>query len=182
MRLVILQRGAMARNDARDQRGRVRRRGARVQRVRFRWFLSISVTAVLFAVAACSSTKTQAGPSTLSVVRTPSGMGGPSAVAELAAARPRVAPGYVLLAELARERVAALMRVDPQRLMVSFDTPEAGRMVLPRTFPLHFQHMPGEGTWTLVFDSVPGSRPELRLSLRAQLRPATEPARPRGER
>jgi hypothetical protein len=81
----------------------------------------------------------------------------------------------VSLEEGVRERIAAQLGVPTGRLLVEFETPAAARLMLGRSAAYRVEPTHSADGWLVVFDSIPGTRPELRLPLRAVLQPAARP-------
>ncbi|MGH7552806.1 MAG: hypothetical protein ACREMQ_07230, partial [Longimicrobiales bacterium] len=81
----------------------------------------------------------------------------------------------VSLEEGVRERIATRLGVPAARLLVQFETPAAARLMLGRSAAFRVEPTQTAGDWLVVFDSIPGMRPELRLPLRAVLQPAARP-------
>jgi hypothetical protein len=148
-----------------------------------RWAFALLITVTFLFITACAALRDESvnarqpevvelpqRPASIPVVarETPPSSGTTTTTTTTARSR-------VLLEEGVRERIATRLGVPPERLLVQFETPAAARLVLGRSAAFRVEPTQTAGGWLVVFDSIPGMRPELRLPLRAVLQPAARP-------
>lgn len=134
-----------------------------------RWGFSLLVSLAFLAVTACTAERARSGPA-ISLVAAPA----PPPVATRQARGGFAGSGaaYVPLGERARREVALQLHAEASSVRVEFETPSAARLLLPPTEVLRVGPRSATGEWVVVFDAVPGLRPELRLPFTAVLLPA----------
>lgn len=173
MRLVILRPGERGRSGRGARRAWRATGGAAVPswltHALPRWGFSLLVSFAFLAVTACSAERARSGPA-VSLVAAPA----PPPVATRQARGRSAGTGaaYVALGERARREVALQLHAEAASVRVEFETPSAARLLLAPTEPLRVGPLAAPGDWVVVFDAVPGRRPELRLPFTAVLLPA----------
>jgi hypothetical protein len=135
-----------------------------------RWGFALLVSFAFLAVTACGAERTRTG---FPVAHAAAPAPPPAALRMAPAVTPRPGGGaYVALAERARREVALQLHAEASSVRIEFETPSAARLLLPPTEALRVGPRSTPGEWVVVFDAVPGRRPELRLPFRAELMPA----------
>lgn len=173
MRLVILWPGERGRSGRGARRAWRATGGAALAstlaHVLPRWGFALLVSLAFLAVTACGAERARSGPA-VALVAAPA----PPPVAARRALGGSIGTGaaYVALADRARREVARQLHAEASSVRVEFETPNAARLLLAPTEALRVGPLTTPGDWVVVFDAVPGRRPELRLPFRAVLLPA----------